>query len=77
MSEIFVAKINQFPDCERRIVNHAGGEIGVFHWQGEFYAYENPCLHQGGPTCEGLIMHKVEDMGGADRTWQGAKVFRP
>ena len=41
MTEIFVAKIAQFPDGERRIVSHGGGEIGVFHWQGEFYAYEN------------------------------------
>jgi len=73
MSEFFVAKIAQFPDGERRIVSHAGGEIGVFHWQGEFYAYENLCLHQGGPACEGVIMHKVEDVVGADRTWQGQK----
>ena len=71
MSEVFVAKIAQFPDGERRIVSHVGGEIGVLHWQGEFYAYENLCLHQGGPACEGLIMHKVEDVVGADRTWQG------
>ena len=73
MPEIFVAKINKFPDGERRIVSHAGGEIGVFHWQGQFYAYENLCVHQGGPACEGLIMHKVEDVVGADRTWQGQK----
>ena len=53
-----------------------GHEIGVFHWQGEFYAYQNLCVHQGGPACEGIIMHKVEDVLGPDRTWHGAEVRR-
>ena len=73
MPEVFVAKATQFPDGERRIVSHAGREIGVFHWQGKFYAYENLCLHQGGPACEGIMMHKVEDVIGSDRSWLGQK----
>ena len=59
MTELFVAKISQFPDGERRIVAHKGREIGVFHWQGKFYAYENLCVHQRGPACEGIIMHRL------------------
>jgi nitrite reductase/ring-hydroxylating ferredoxin subunit len=43
----------------------------VFHWQGRFFAYENLCLHQGGPACEGVMMHKVEDVLAPDKTWQG------
>lgn len=73
MTEIFVAKVSELPDGERRIVSHDGVEIGVFHWQGAFYAYQNLCLHQGGPACEGLIMHKVEDVLGPDRTWHGQR----
>jgi nitrite reductase/ring-hydroxylating ferredoxin subunit len=73
MPEVFVAKATQFPDGERRIVSHAGREIGVFHWQGKFYAYENLCLHQGGPACEGIMIHKVEDVIGPDRSWLGQK----
>jgi len=73
MPEVFVAKTAQFPDGERRIVRHGGREIGVFHWQGAFYAYENLCVHQGGPACEGLLMHKVEDVLGPDRTWHGQR----
>ena len=45
----------------------------MFHWQGAFYAYQNLCVHQGGPACEGIIMHKVEDVLGPDRTWHGQK----
>src|SRR5258708_37697988 len=57
MPEIFVAKASDLPDGERRIVAHGDEEIGVFHWQGAFYAYQNLCVHQGGPACEGIIMH--------------------
>jgi len=73
MPEVFVAKVSELPDGERRIVEHAGEEIGVFHWEGAYYAYQNLCVHQGGPACEGIIMHKVEDVLGPDRTWHGQK----
>jgi hypothetical protein len=33
MPDVFVEKIANFPDGERRIVFHDGLEIGVFHWQ--------------------------------------------
>jgi nitrite reductase/ring-hydroxylating ferredoxin subunit len=73
MPEVFVAKAAQFGEGERRIVAHAGQEIGVFNWQGRFYAYENLCVHQGGPACEGVMMHKVEDVIGPDRSWLGQR----
>jgi nitrite reductase/ring-hydroxylating ferredoxin subunit len=73
MPEIHVAKISQFPDGDRRIVSSGATEIGVFHWGGQFYAYENLCLHQGGPACEGVMMHKVEDVLAPDRTFQGQR----
>jgi nitrite reductase/ring-hydroxylating ferredoxin subunit len=73
MPDVFVAKAAQFPDGERRIVRHGATEIGVFHWQGQYYAYENLCVHQGGPACEGVMMHKVEDVIAPDKTWSGQK----
>src|ERR1700754_1269307 len=69
MPEVFVAKVAQFADGERRIVTHGASEIGVFHWKGKFYAYENLCVHQGGPACEGVLMHQVEDVLAPDRTF--------
>jgi nitrite reductase/ring-hydroxylating ferredoxin subunit len=73
MPEVFVSRIDDFAEGDRRIVFHGGLEIGVFHWQGSYYAYENLCLHQGGPCCEGVIMHKVEDVLAPDKTWIGQK----
>ena len=73
MPDVFVDKISDFAEGERRIVYHDELEIGVFHWQGQFYAYRNLCLHQGGPCCEGVIMHKVEDVLASDQTWLGQR----
>src|SRR5262245_27970482 len=71
MPEVFVEKVADFAEGDRRIVFHDGLEIGVFHCQGEFYAYQNLCLHQAGPCCAGVIMHKVEDVLAPDRRWLG------
>jgi nitrite reductase/ring-hydroxylating ferredoxin subunit len=71
MAEVFVAKVSEFPDGERRIVQHGAHDIGVFHWDGKFYAYSNLCLHQGGPACEGLIIAKVEERIMPDKTSRG------
>ena len=76
MTEVPVGKAASFEDGSRRIVFHGDVEIGVFHWDGQFYAYANLCLHQGGPACEGLIMHQVEDVIGADKTWVRPEILR-
>ena len=61
LPEKFVAKLTEFKDGERRIVFVGDNEIGVFRHEGDFYAYSNFCLHQGGPACEGLTIAKVEE----------------
>jgi nitrite reductase/ring-hydroxylating ferredoxin subunit len=73
MAEIFVAAADSFLDGDRRIIVHGRQQIGVFRWDGAFYAYANVCPHQGGPACEGLLMHQVEDVLRPDRTWVGQK----
>jgi nitrite reductase/ring-hydroxylating ferredoxin subunit len=69
MTEVPVGKAASFEDGSRRIVFHGDIEIGVFRWDGKFYAYENLCVHQGGPACEGVLMHQVEDVLASDRTF--------
>ena len=71
MAEWFVAKVSELPDGDRRIVSAGQQEIGVFHKDGAYYAYSNYCVHSGGPACEGLMINKVLDIIGADRTYQG------
>jgi nitrite reductase/ring-hydroxylating ferredoxin subunit len=50
-----------------------GAEIGVFEHRGEILAYENRCLHQGGPVCEGVILGKVEAILGAEKVVLGER----
>ena len=73
MAEKLVGKVSEMKDGDRRIVFVGDQEIGVFRHEGQYYAYSNFCLHQGGPACEGLIMHQVEDVIGPDKTWVGQK----
>lgn len=76
MGEIYVGKVTDFIENDRRIVTSGSLEIGVLHRDGEFYAYQNLCVHQGGPACEGLIIAKVEDVIAADKTYHGQR-FSP
>ena len=52
---IEVAKIAEIPDGQRKIVQVDGLSIGVFHHGGDWYAYRNSCVHQGGPVATGLL----------------------
>jgi nitrite reductase/ring-hydroxylating ferredoxin subunit len=71
MPECFVAKASELKDGDRRIVIAGAHEIGVFCKDGTYYAYSNTCVHQGGPACEGIMINRVVDVIGADRTYQG------
>ena len=71
MPEKLVGKASEFRDGDRRIVYLGDHEIGVFREQGQFYAYSNFCLHQGGPACEGLTIAAVEEHLNSDKTSKG------
>jgi nitrite reductase/ring-hydroxylating ferredoxin subunit len=72
MPELFVAHASDLQDGDRQIVvTDSGQEIGVFHQNGAFYAYDNHCLHSGGPACEGLLINQVVDLIAADHTYHG------
>ena len=71
MAEQFIGKLTEFKDGDRQIVRIGEDEIGVFRHEGEFYAYSNFCLHQGGPACEGLTIANVEERLRPDKTSMG------
>jgi len=71
MPEKLIGKASEFKDGERRIAFVGDTEVGVFKEGGQFYAYSNYCLHQGGPACEGMIIAKVEERIMPDRTSKG------
>jgi nitrite reductase/ring-hydroxylating ferredoxin subunit len=73
MPEVFVGKAADFEDRGRRIVAFGDHEIGVFRVDGAFYAYENYCVHQGGPICQGKLLGRVEEVLADDKTSKGFK----
>jgi nitrite reductase/ring-hydroxylating ferredoxin subunit len=71
MAEQFVGKLSEFKEGDRRIVFLNELEIGVFRFDGKFFAYSNTCLHQGGPACEGMTIAKVDEKIREDKTSAG------
>ncbi len=55
MAKHIVARVEEIPPGERKIVEIGGRTIGVFNVNGSFYALRNRCPHQGGPLCQGRV----------------------
>ena len=52
-----VAATEDLPPGESLLVELDGIRIAVFNLDGEFYAIEDVCTHDGGPLVEGEILH--------------------
>lgn len=52
---VFVAKVGDIPEGERKIVHVGALSIGVFHHKGNWHAVRNSCLHRGGPVATGTL----------------------
>lgn len=62
MTEVFVAKVDEIADRDRRVVAVDGLEIGVFRLGDDFFAWESDCPHMGGPVCQGRVMNRVTEV---------------
>ncbi|MEA2978985.1 MAG: hypothetical protein QOF91_2826 [Alphaproteobacteria bacterium] len=69
--EVAVGALSDFEEAAQTIVRVGDLEIGIFRQGNELYAYENKCVHQGGPACEGKIIPRVVAIVGKDRVVQG------
>ncbi|MGX8014221.1 Rieske (2Fe-2S) protein (plasmid) [Mesorhizobium sp. ORM8.1] len=73
MNKIAVGDVGDFDGSSPRLLRLEDYEIGVYRRGDKFYAYKNLCPHMGGPACEGLTMHKVEDVISEDKTYHGQR----
>ena len=73
MAEIFVCPSAELSEGARKLVENGAHQIGVIRASGALHAFSNVCPHQGGPVCEGLLVHKVEEVIGADKTYHGMR----
>jgi nitrite reductase (NADH) small subunit len=51
-----VAPLAAIPENGGVLADVGDREIGVFKYRGELHAYDNRCLHQGGPVCSGEVL---------------------
>src|SRR5512142_1307926 len=55
LKEINVARVEEIPEGDRKIIHVGDLSIGVFHHNGKWYALHNLCLHRGGPVATGTL----------------------
>ena len=51
-----VGPVEEIPERGGVLAEVGDREIGVFKLRGKLYAYDNRCLHQGGPVCSGEVL---------------------
>jgi len=57
--DILICKRGDIAEGDTRLIKVGAVEIGVIFHNGQYYAYQNLCPHQGGPACEGLKLPQV------------------
>ena len=58
---VTVAKVGEIPDGGVKIVRFEDQSVAVFHVDGDYYAMDDICTHDGGPLAEGRIEgHVIE-----------------
>jgi nitrite reductase/ring-hydroxylating ferredoxin subunit len=57
--EVYIGRVEDIPEGERKIIQADDLSIGVFHHEGNWYALMNSCLHRGGPVCEGPLVENT------------------
>jgi nitrite reductase (NADH) small subunit len=58
----FVCRADEVPDRGGVLVELDGREVGIFKLDGRILAYENRCVHQGGPVCTGRLVGRYEEV---------------
>lgn len=59
MTEFRVARVEDVPPGEGRVVKAGERAVALFHVGEQFYAIDNTCKHRGGPLGEGSLDGEV------------------
>jgi len=52
---VTVARVDQFAPGQSRVVDVDGARLAIFNLDGEFFAIEDVCTHDGGQLTGGLV----------------------
>ena len=51
-----VCPLSEIPETGGVLADIGDREVGVFRHEDRLYAYDNRCIHQGGPVCSGELV---------------------
>jgi nitrite reductase (NADH) small subunit len=68
VAEYSAGKVTDYTDGDRKVIDCAESEVGVFKIDGDFFAWHNRCAHRAGPICQGRVMKRVVEPVADDRT---------
>ncbi|MCB0114245.1 MAG: non-heme iron oxygenase ferredoxin subunit [Caldilineaceae bacterium] len=51
-----IATVSELPPGERKLVEIEDVRIAIFNLEGDYYAIEDVCTHDGGPLVEGDVL---------------------
>ncbi|WP_371929981.1 Rieske (2Fe-2S) protein [Bradyrhizobium sp. CCGUVB1N3] len=71
--EVFAGRSADLKEGDRALIEHRKQQIGVLRAKGRLHAFLNLCPHQGGPVCEGVLVHRPEEIIAEDRTYHGMR----
>ena len=60
MARYVVARTDEIPEGERKLITVRGRDIAVFNVDGDYLAILDRCPHQGGSLCRGKLVGLVE-----------------
>ncbi len=60
---IFLAKVSEIPEGERKLVKVNGVDVVVFRQDGRFHALNNACPHRQGPLSRGTVEAAADGSG--------------
>lgn len=63
MTEIDLGRVEDFPNHSVRVVTAGSGELGIVHWNGQFFALRNICPHEGAGLCRGTVRPRITASG--------------
>ncbi|CAN5911269.1 non-heme iron oxygenase ferredoxin subunit [soil metagenome] len=61
-----VARVGEIPEGQGRVFDVDGLMVAVFQEQGQYYAIDDACPHQGAPLSDGIVFDKSVTC-----TWHG------
>lgn len=73
MDEHLVGRLEEIPREACLLIQVRDRAIGVLRVGDRLHAFENRCLHQGGPVCMGRVLGKLEEILAGDHSVIGER----